>query len=98
MKKHKPIRILDQKTIEQGWEFVVALNGLTFNVTLDRDYWQELTNDKINPEKLIELSFEYLLANEPKESILREFNLHQVNTYFPSFETDIKTQLRLTQP
>ena len=34
------------------------------------------------PEELVEASFEFLLAHEPKESILRQFELPVIERYF----------------
>ena len=37
------------------------------------------------PEKLIEASFRFLLDREPKESILRRFDLSVISRYFPEY-------------
>jgi hypothetical protein len=37
------------------------------------------------PETLIEASFEFLLAREPKEAILRRFELPVIERYFPEY-------------
>ncbi|MGH2688109.1 MAG: hypothetical protein ACRDKW_04795 [Actinomycetota bacterium] len=37
-------------------------------------------------EELLRRSFEFLLAREPKESILRSFDLSAINRYFPEYE------------
>ncbi len=37
------------------------------------------------PEELIEASFAFLLAREPKEAILGTFELAQIERYFPEF-------------
>lgn len=61
-------------------------------VTLDEDYYQRLTGGSVSKEWLIELSFEFLLQREPKESILRRFNLQVINRYFPEYERTVKTR------
>ena len=38
-----------------------------------------------SPEALIEASFEFLLAREPKESILARFELPVIERYFPEY-------------
>ncbi len=58
-------------------------------VTLEDGYYQKLTGGKITKEMLIEKSFEFLLAREPKESILCRFNLKVISTYFPQYENKI---------
>jgi hypothetical protein len=41
------------------------------------------------PEELIEASFEFLLAREPKESILTRFELPVIERYFPEYASTI---------
>ena len=43
--------------------------------------------------ELVKKSFEFLLENEPKESILRRFQLREISRYFPGFEKEIKRRL-----
>jgi hypothetical protein len=42
-----------------------------------------------DPEALLEASFEFLLARESKESILRRFELPVIERYFPEYRTQI---------
>jgi hypothetical protein len=42
-----------------------------------------------DPAELIRRSFEFLLAREPKESILRSFELSAIGRYFPEYESEI---------
>ena len=37
-------------------------------------------------EQLVQDSFDFLLRREPKESILREFDLSIIKRYFPDFD------------
>ena len=37
------------------------------------------------PEQLLEASFQFLLEREPKESILRTFELPVIERYFPEY-------------
>lgn len=46
-----------------------------------------------SPERLIEVSFEFLLEREPKESILRKFALPVIEHYFPEYHTEIRKRL-----
>lgn len=39
-----------------------------------------------SPDELINAAFRFLLDREPKESILRSFDLIAIGTYFPEFE------------
>jgi hypothetical protein len=39
-----------------------------------------------SPEQLVKAAFRFLLEREPKESILRRFDLMVIAQYFPEFE------------
>jgi len=74
---------------EDKWIFDVKVDDLAYEVELEKDYWQKLTQGKVAPEELVKKSFEFLLAREPKESILRSFNLKIISNYFPEYEKEI---------
>ena len=42
-----------------------------------------------SPEAFVRACFEFLLEREPKESILRAFDVGEIGTYFPGFEGEI---------
>lgn len=65
----------------------------THRVTLSQADYRRLTGGKIKPEELIRLSFEFLLAREPKESILPEFDLPLIGRYFPEYERELKRRI-----
>ena len=44
-------------------------------------------------ERLIEKSFEFLLEREPKEAILRSFDLSVIERYFPEYPQEIRKRL-----
>ncbi len=44
-------------------------------------------------EQLVKLSFEFLLEREPKESILRSFDLPVIERYFPEYPREIRKRL-----
>ena len=48
---------------------------------------------KATAERLVEASFEFLLEREPKESILRSFNLSDIEHYFPEYPKQIRQLL-----
>ena len=61
-----------------------------FKVQLDDNYFHDLVScKKITKEALIKKSFEFLLVRESKEQILREFNLSEIQRYFPDFKKKI---------
>jgi hypothetical protein len=70
----------------------------THLVSLKADDYQNLTGGKVREEDLIEQSFRFLLSHEPKESILREFNLSVISRYFPQYEAVIRKRLSSDLP
>ena len=97
------IEIKEKEKRPTGWEFLVVVGPPTLSlrrtssegsktehtVTLDKKYWEKLTQENEEPEELIRRSFVFLLEREPKESILSEFNLHVIQNYFPEYEDTI---------
>jgi hypothetical protein len=59
-------------------------------VTLRADDYRRLSGGRTQAEELIKRSFEFLLAREPKESILAEFDLPVIGRYFPEYERELK--------
>ena len=45
------------------------------------------------PEQLVEASFRFLLEREPKESILRRFELPVIERYFPDYASRIAAMI-----
>ena len=43
-----------------------------------------------DPSDLVRRSFEFLLEREPKESILRTFDVKVIGRYFPDYERTIR--------
>lgn len=57
-------------------------------VTMAKAIYTKLTQGKVSPERCIEMVFEFLLANEPKEAILSSFDVTVISKYFPTFERE----------
>jgi len=62
-------------------------------VTVAQTDFERLTGSVVSPEHLVRRTFEFLLAREPKESILHQFDLSVVERYFPEFEAEVKRAL-----
>jgi hypothetical protein len=45
------------------------------------------------PDELVRASFEFLLEREPREAILRTFDLPVIERYFPGYEAGIRARL-----
>lgn len=63
-------------------------------VTLNDDYHKELTGGNITKEELIRISFKFLLVRESNSMILKEFDLSEIEKYFPEFNAEIKNQVK----
>jgi hypothetical protein len=57
-------------------------------VTVPGTDLERLAGDR-SPEAFVRACFEFLLEREPKESILRAFDVGVIGTYFPEFEREI---------
>ena len=44
-------------------------------------------------ERLVYETFDFLLEREPRESILRAFDLTVVSRYFPEYDDEIRSRL-----
>ena len=80
-------------TAANGWlcKVTVADHGSEsrHSVTFTRADFQKRARSGETPESLVRRSFEFLLAREPKESILRSFELHAIGRYFPEYEREV---------
>jgi hypothetical protein len=63
-------------------------------VTVAHDTYERLTGGKCTPEQCMEAAFAFLLEREPKESILRSFDLIVISRYFPEFEREFPRYLQ----
>ena len=66
----------------------------THQVTMDKGYYMDLTErGRTIPEEFVRKSFEFILDRESKDSILRQFDISQINDFFPEYEKEIKKVL-----
>ena len=61
-------------------------------VTLAPAQYRRLSGGR-RPEQCIEAAFRFLLDREPKESILRQFDVSVIGRYFPEFEQELPDYL-----
>lgn len=59
------------------------------DVTLLQTDHQKLGEGIRTPEACIEAAFRFLLDREPKETILRRFDLMAIGRYFPEFAREL---------
>jgi hypothetical protein len=64
-------------------------------VNVDREGLADLAPDHHDPERLVAESFEYLLARESRESILRTFDLPVIERYFPGYREEMRRRMAI---
>jgi hypothetical protein len=62
----------------------------THAVILDDEVYGRLGAGYASKEEFLRVCFEFLLAREPKESILSRFEVPVIARYFPEFEDEIR--------
>jgi hypothetical protein len=65
----------------------------SYRVTLKKPDFERIAGGKVEPAELVRRSFQFLLENEPKESILPQFDLPVIGRYFPEYEREMKCRL-----
>jgi hypothetical protein len=68
------------------------------HVTIAREACERLSSGEHTPERLVEAAFRFLLDREPKESILRRFDVTVISRYFPDFARELPSYLRGRSP
>jgi hypothetical protein len=71
-----------------------AVGETNHHVTLSPETLERLTAGNHAPEECIEAAFRFLLDREPKESILRRFDVTVISRYFPQFERELPGYFR----
>ena len=96
----RDIEILEQSQQGEILRFVVAVRvggGETrHRVTLSETDYHRLAGGLATPGELVIASFRFLLDREPKESILRSFDLPVIGHYFPEYERELHKLLTTT--
>lgn len=87
-----------QKKDEKLYRVVVTPVDGTSGMVTEHDVtvfpqYAEILGGAKDIEKLIRLSFEFLLERESNDSILHEFDLPDISGYFPEYESWIKSHL-----
>ncbi|HKZ91642.1 MAG TPA: hypothetical protein VJZ50_05840 [Candidatus Limnocylindrales bacterium] len=63
------------------------------NVTVSRADLASLAPGHYDPQRLVAASFDFLLAREPRESILRSFELPLIERYFPGYAAEMRRRM-----
>jgi hypothetical protein len=62
-------------------------------VTVPDDYVAQLGLDNCDHEALVDESFRFLLEREPKESIMKRFEISVIERYFPEYPDEIRLRM-----
>ena len=88
--------IVSCRPAESGWHCTVTLGddagSTTHEVTVDRDVLDDLAPGA-TPEELVRVSFEFLLEREPRESIMRQFELPIIGRFFSDYRDEMLSRL-----
>lgn len=78
-----------------NFEVIVKENGTDTQhaVSMSKDYFNSLDTER-GPWEVIHETFLFLLDKEPKEAILKEFDITLVSHYFPEFKEVLIEKLR----
>jgi hypothetical protein len=85
--------------IPTGWRCAVSIDDgrgtSAHDVTVATENATDLAaaTDQSDVERLVYETIAFLLEREPKESILRAFDITVVSRYFPEFESEIRSRL-----
>ena len=85
---------------DNTWKYYVEItesegsgSKTVHEVTMDKEYYQEMSDEIILPEEFVKKSIEFLLKRENKDSILKEFNIRQISNYFTEYEDEIRKEI-----
>lgn len=82
--------------IEGGWQCRVTVgddaDATTHEVSVDRETLEDLAPGA-TPEDIVRVSFEFLLEREPRESIMRRFELPIIGRFFGDYRDEVERRL-----
>jgi hypothetical protein len=84
-----------RRTADDGFAVTIrdAKAETHHDVTFSRADHAKLGDETHTQEACVEAAFRFLLDREPKESILRRFDLMVIGRYFPEFERELPRYL-----
>jgi len=96
MNNRYPVHIQCHHDLD-GWRCTVVVGddqgATTHQVTVTADDVERLAQGELPVERLVEVSFRFLLERESRESILRAFELSLIGRYFPEYEQEMHHRL-----
>jgi hypothetical protein len=88
---------VDCRPVDAGWSCAVTVgdhpSATQHQVTVGAAELERLVPGADDPAALVRAAFEFLLTREPRESILRSFDLPVIGRYFPEWEAEVTSRL-----
>lgn len=85
------------RAADDGWSCEVRVgddaSATTHDVRVTREDAARLAPAGTSPEELVRESFRFLLEREPRESVLRSFELPIIGRYFAEYPTELPRRL-----
>ena len=79
-----------------GWQCSVTVgddpDATTHDVSVDRATLDDMAPG-VSPEELVRVSFEFLLEREPRQSIMRSFELPIIGRFFGDYRDEMERRL-----
>lgn len=89
--------VVASSPVDGGWVACVTVTdhgaSREFEVGVTRAELAHFAPAAADPAELVRRSFEFLLAREPKESILSSFGLSTIARYYPEYEREIRRRV-----
>jgi hypothetical protein len=70
-----------------------ANSSTRHRVTMSESDYKRLSGERVSEELCLEAAFRFLLDREPKEQILKQFNVTVIARYFPEFAREFPKYL-----
>ncbi len=76
------------------YEVVIeGANETIHRVHMSQEYYRKLCGATVTHEYVLVQAFRFLLEREPSSAILSEFDVQDINQYFPEFEAELISRL-----
>jgi hypothetical protein len=91
----QPLNVRCDPTAD-GWQCSVTVGddpaATTHEVSVDRATLDDMAPG-VSPEELVRISFEFLLEREPRQSIMRSFELPIIGRFFGDYRDEVERRL-----
>ncbi|MDD5040221.1 MAG: hypothetical protein PHY34_03660 [Patescibacteria group bacterium] len=91
------IHIIKKTENDSGWQYTVRIsdgnNSTEHIVAVPLMTCRRITGNDTEADKLLRKSIEFLLERENQNSILSEFEIEDISTYFPEWERTMFREL-----